>query len=232
MNLENPTSGPNNESEHQVKIETKSDFESFIPEEFKQDPIKYFEEQGHNIKSGEIKRDETGRIREDPAAVKELPTWTNENQQELKVVGKKVNVEKGKVGESGDPFYEYRIIETVQSLGLPTIKPIAKTEQGDNYLILTEKATGIGWYTKDLVNLQEKGFNVSDIENLKNQAKTMIEELQKQFEEAGITRGWKEKDMIFDIDFENKTIKSITPTDWERTKIDYNKLEEYKNKLK
>lgn len=45
-----------------------------------------------------------------------------------------------------------------------------------------------------------------------------MEQLKKKFEEAGIIRTWKLKDMVFDIDIENKTIRSIVPTDWERTK--------------
>ena len=52
-----------------------------------------------------------------------------------------------------------------------------------------------------------------------------MEELQSQFEEAGITRGWKLKDMVFDIDVENKRIVGMTPTDWERTKIDKERFE-------
>jgi chromosome segregation ATPase len=53
--------------------------------------------------------------------------------------------------------------------------------------------------------------------------------LEEVFEEYGIKRGWKEQDMVFDIDEQSKEIKKITPTDWERTKIDleaYNKKKE------
>jgi hypothetical protein len=31
--------------------------------------------------------------------------------------------------------------------------------------------------------------------------------------------------MIFDVDLENIKIRKVTPTDWERTKIDRQKLE-------
>ena len=47
----------------------------------------------------------------------------------------------------------------------------------------------------------------------------------------GIIRKWKLKDMVLDVDFESKKVVGITPTDWERTKINSNKLEEYKKLL-
>ena len=39
------------------------------------------------------------------------------------------------------------------------------------------------------------------------------------FEQSGVVRGWKLKDMVFQIDVENKKVISVVPTDWERTKI-------------
>ncbi len=228
MSFENPTSEPNKEAVPQVKIEVESGCEAFVPEEFKQDPLGYFESKGKNIKSGEIKRDETGRVREDPTAVKELPVWKNADNTELRAIGKKVNIEKGKVGESGDPFYEYRIMEIVSEAGLPTPRPIAKVEQSGAHLIVMEKVQGIGWYDKDALHLKEQGYSNEDIEALKRQAEEQMIQLQAKFEEAGIQRGWKLKDMIFDVDIENKTIRGITPVDWERTKIDQEKFEAYK----
>ena len=216
------------ESEPMVKIEIEHGYSDFIPEEFKQNPVGYFKSKGKNIKSGEIIRDESGIIREDPTAVKELPIWMDVSGKELQTIGKKVNIEKGKVGESGDPFYEYKIMEIVKSIGLPAPKPIAKVEQRGMHLIIMEKAGGIGWYEKEALKLKERGYTDEDIENLKKQAEQKMEELKQKFEEAGIHRGWKLKDMIFDIDFENKKIKKITPVDWERTKIDQIKLEKYK----
>ena len=89
----------------------------------------------------------------------------------------------------------------------------------------------LGWYGKDAVKLKEKGYSDEDIENLKRQAETLMMELQRRFEEAGISRGWKLKDMIFDIDIKNKIINGIVPADWERTKIDVEKLEKYRRKI-
>lgn len=228
MSFENPTSEPIKEAVPQLKVEVASGYESSVPEEFKQDPIGYFESQGKNIKSGEIKRDETGRVREDPTAVKELPVWTNTDGNELHTIGKRVNVQKGKVGESGDPFYEYRIMELVSEAGLPTPRPVAKVEQSGTHLIVMEKVYGIGWYEKDALHLKEKGYTDEDMESLKRQAEERMTALQAKFEEAGIHRGWKLKDIIFDVDIENKTLRGITPVDWERTKIDQTKFEAYK----
>lgn len=47
----------------------------------------------------------------------------------------------------------------------------------------------------------------------------MMSELQKKFEQEGIIRDWKLSDMVFDIDIENKDIRSLTPVDWERTTV-------------
>jgi len=231
MSFENPTFESGQESEPKAKIEVESGLDAFVPEEFRQNPVEYFESREQNIKSGEVKRDETGRVREDPTAVKELPIWTDQGGQELRTIGKRVNIEKGKVGESGDPFYEYKIMETVTSVGLPAPRPVAKVEQQGTHLIVMEKVQGVGWYEKDALKLKEKGYTDEDIENLKTQAETMMAGLRQQFEEAGIVRGWKLKDMIFDIDIENKRINKIVPVDWERTKIYAEKLEEYRRKI-
>jgi len=39
------------------------------------------------------------------------------------------------------------------------------------------------------------------------------------FKEAGIVRDWNLKDIIFDIDIENKKIRAVISTHWKRTKI-------------
>jgi len=230
MNFEELTFQKREKLKPELEIEVKSGYEDFIPEEFKKNPIGYFETKGINIKTGEIKRDDIGVVKEDPSAVKELPMWVDKNRKELQVIGKRVNIEKGKVGESGNPFYEYKMIETVRSIGLPAPKLIAKAEQQEARLILMEKIIGIGWYEKNALKLKERGYSDEDIEILKQQAEKQMNELKEKFEEAGIIRDWKLKDMIFDIDIENKKIKNITPTDFERTKIDEIKLDGYRKK--
>ena len=122
--------------------------------------------------------------------------------------------------KSGDPFYEYKILKLVQELGLLAAKPVAKVEKGNVHLIIMERIFGVRWSEKDSLNLKERGYSNKDIENLKMQAESKMEQLKKKFEEAGIIRGWKLKDMVFDVDIENKIIRGIVPTDWERTKIE------------
>ncbi|MEK7151565.1 MAG: hypothetical protein AAB784_02545 [Patescibacteria group bacterium] len=212
------------ESTPKAKVEIESAFDSYVPEEFRNSPIKYFEEKGQNIKSGEVRHDETGRIREDPTAVKDFPVWKNSEGQELWTVGKRVNNKKAKVGLSGDPFYEYKIMEIAQELGLPAPRPVAKAEEGGSHFIVMERVNGIRWSDRDSLHLNEKGYSAEDIERLKKQAELMTEELGQKFEEAGIIRKWHAKDMIFDLDVEGKIIKAITPTDWERTTIDEERL--------
>lgn len=212
------------------KVEVESEYEGFIPDDFKNDPFGYFEREGKNIKPGEVKYDESGRIREDPTAVKELPIWMDDKNNEIRVIGKRVNVEKGEVGKSGDPFYEYRILQIVHELDLPAPHPVAKVESGSQHLIVMGKVAGINWYEKEILRLRERGYSDEDIEGLRRQAEEKMLELKRRFDDVGIIRGWKLKDMVFDIDVDNKVIRGIVPVDWERTRIDSVKLEEAKKK--
>jgi len=210
---------PNQEQELKSKIEIEENYQDFIPEDFLNNPVEYFEREGINIKQGEIKKDETGKVREDPTAVKDMPVWINHKNEELYTIGKRVNIEKGKIKESGDPFYEFNIMKKIKEKNLPVATPIAKIEDKGIYLIIVEKIHGIRWSEKDALKLREKGYTNEDIEDLKSQAEKQMNELKDKFEQAGIKRGWKLKDMVFEIDFDNKKILNMIPTDWERTKV-------------
>lgn len=108
-------------------------------------------------------------------------------------------------------------------MGLPAAKPIAKAEQSGTHIIVMERIPGLRWSEKGSLNLKEKGYSDEDIANLMNEAEQKMSELKARFDEAGVIRGWKLKDMVFEVDVENKTITSMVPTDWERTKIVENK---------
>ncbi len=214
-NLQNNTQ----ENAPKLTVEVESEFVAFVPQEFFDDPAGYFEREGKNIKTGEIKYDETGRVREDPTAVKDLPVWKNAAGVEIQTVGRRVNTAKGAVGESGDPFHEYKILERLTQMGLPAAKPVAKAEQADTYIIVMERIPGLRWSEKDSLNLKEKGYSDEDIAALMTEAEQKMNELKVRFDEAGVVRDWKLKDMVFEVDVENKKITSMVPTDWERTKI-------------
>jgi len=201
------------------KVEIEPEFTAFVPQEFLDDPAGYFEREGKNIKAGEIKYDETGKVREDPTAVKDLPVWRNEEGAEIQTVGRRVNVAKGAVGKSGDPFYEYKILERLAQMELPAAKPIAKAEHAGTHIIVVERIPGLRWSERDSLNLKEKGYSEEDIASLTSEAEQIMRELKARFDEAGIIRGWKLKDMVFQVNVENKKIASVVPTDWERTKI-------------
>ena len=222
MNFKAELIEQNEQLEQKARVEIEHGYENFIPQDFKLDPIGYFEKEGKNIKQGEAKFDSLGIIREDPTAVKELPEWADLKGNKLKTIGKRINVEKGSVGESGDPFYEYKIMKMVNDLKFPVAKTIAKVQQGDIYMFVMEKIEGVGWYEKETLDLKKNN-------DLKQKAEEIMSELKKQFDEAGIIRNWKLKDMIFNVDIEKKEIKNIVPTDWERTKIDNKKFNDYKN---
>ena len=201
------------------KVEVEPEFRGFIPQEFLVDPKGYFEREGKNIKTGEKKIDENGVVREDPTAVKDLPTWKNNEGIELKTVARHVDTKKGKVGESGDPFYEYKIQEQLRQLGLPAAKPIAKAEQAGDHIIVMECIPGLRWSERDSLNLKEQGYSEEDLSNLMVQTEQKMDELKTKFEQVGVVRGWKLKDMVIQIDFDHKQVLSVIPTDWERTKI-------------
>jgi hypothetical protein len=201
------------------KVEIEPQFTAFVPQEFLDNPVGYFEREGKNIKNGEIKYDQDQIIREDPTAVKDLPVWKNIEGAEIQTVGRRVNTSKGVVGKSGDPFYEYRILERLTQMGLPAAKPIAKAEQAGTYIIVTERIPGLRWSERNNLNLKERGYSDEDINSLMIKAEQKMNELKKLFDLAGVVRGWKLKDMVFEVDVENKKIISMVPTDWERTTI-------------
>lgn len=201
------------------RVEVEPEFSDFVPQEFLDDPTGYFEREGKNIKTGEKKIDEAGVVREDPTIVKDFPVWRNPKGVEIQTVGRRVNITKGAVGESGDPFHEYRILEKLARMGLRAAKPVAKAEQAGTYIIVMERIPGLRWSERASLNLKERGYSDGDIATLMHEAERKMGELKTQFSEAGVIRGWKLKDMVFQIDTENKTIVSIVPTDWERTNI-------------
>jgi hypothetical protein len=219
--MENIENSQNNAQENfpVPKVYIEPGFHDFIPEEFIADPVGYFDREGKNIKTGEKKVDQSGMLREDPTAVKDLPTWKNTEGAEIQTVGRRVNAAKGSVGKSGDPFYEYKILEHIARMGLPAAKPIVKAEQAGTHIIIMERIPGIRWSEVKNLNLRDKGYSDEDIDKLITEAEQKMNDLKNQFDAAGVIRGWKLKDMVFQVDVENKSIISIVPTDWERTKI-------------
>lgn len=228
MSLEQ--SNPRQEPLSKPNIEIQADFDAFVPQDFKTDPVRYFEEKGVNIKSGEVEIDDQGKIKEDPTAVKEFPEWNDGKGKKLYIVAKKVNIEKSQVGKTGDPFHEYKIMEIAKEFDLPAPKPIAKIEQNKIHIILMEKVEGFRWIERDVEVLNRAGLTEVDKENLIAQAEKLMSDLDDRFSEIGLIRKWKLKDMIFDIDLKTKTVRSLTPTDWERTKIDQIRLSEARAK--
>ncbi|MFZ2521865.1 MAG: hypothetical protein WAX44_02680 [Minisyncoccia bacterium] len=221
MSYENP-----NQSENVPvsEIEIEKDFDAFVPEGFRADPFGYFEAKGRNIKSGEIQYDEQGGVKEDPTATKDLPIWKNEQGEELHTVGKKVNTIKSQVGKSGDPFYEYSIMEIAREFDLPAPVPIAKVKRDNEHLVVMKKIEGIRWTDEGMKPITESDLTDTDKQDLLTQAQQMMDDLQKQYERIGLSRNWKLKDMIFDVDIPGRKVLKVTPTDWERTKIDIVKL--------
>lgn len=227
MSFENPD---HSESIPISEIEIEDEFDGFVPEEFRDDPFEYFRKMGRNIKSGEVIYDEVGGVKEDPTATKDLPVWQNQQGEQLHTVSKKVNTLKSQVEKSGDPFYEYSIMEIAREFDLPAPIPVAKVKRDNEHLIVMKKIEGIRWTDEGMRSINESDLTEADKQSLLSQAQGMMDDLQRQYEEIGLRRNWKLKDMIFDVDIPNRRVLMVTPTDWERTKIDENKLSEARNR--
>lgn len=210
-------------SQPEISFDILSGYENFIPEDFKNNPLDYFNNFGSNIKAGEVKVDETGRVREDPTAVKILPIWQDFSGNNLEVVGKKINLDKAQIKKTNNPFHEYEVLEIANKFGLPAAKPIAKIKQADDYLFLMEKIKGLNIDQRLIDYLKQNGLTRDEINNLKEQAESSMRALKTEFDKIGLIRDWSLKDMVIELSDDKKSLINITPTDWERTKI-LNKL--------
>lgn len=203
-----------------LKVEVYPEFQGFVPAEFVEDPFRYFETYGKNIKPGETEFNEDGSVKEDPLAVKDFPIWVNQEGKKIKVVAKRVNTDKAMIKKGENPFHEVDVMKRVRAIGLPAPAPIAKIQKENEYLILMERARGITIFDKELDDsLDEHGYTEQDKQALKQKAEQAMVDLKIRFDEAGIKRKWKLTDMVFQVDFANKEIIGITPVDWERTEI-------------
>jgi len=221
-----------------VELIIERGYEKFLPQNFKDDPTRYFEEFGQKVKPGEkITYNEKGDIMENPDSVKDFPVWRDLEGGELWTVCKKINQNRGEIKRATDPFYEYKILELLRELDLPAAKPIAKVKQNESCFMVMEKIPGIRWNERDILRSKALGFSEEDFKNLEAQAGELLAELKETFAQAGIIRqpveelgmsGWELKDMVFIIDLENKKVLKIIPTDWEMTIINWDKVEIYK----
>lgn len=216
--------------ERPIGVYFRPEYSDFIPVEFKDDPNRYINENGENIKSGEIEFHDDGSIKEDPAAAKLLPKWRNESGEIIEVVSKKVNLRKNytktesSVRRTVDPLLEYKMMCLCKILNLPTANPIGYTIQATDSYIIMEKVNGFTWTKKDFQKLKEQGLPSEGKELIRNQIEILMQELNEVFEKFGIFRKWKQEDMIFDFDIANSQVTKITPVDWEWAHLDMKKL--------
>lgn len=208
------------ENNEQPGVFIDAEYEKFVPQEFKADPFTYFEDHGVNIKSGEKKVDENGKVREDPTAVKDME-WTALDGEKIDVVGKKVNTEKAQIAKTGNPLHEFEVLTRAQEFGLPCAKPIARAEKDNEHLLITERIDGIrlSSIAETKRSIAENNLTQDDLDDIISQATAIMEDLERKYRVAGIIRKWNIKDMVLNIDYESKKIKSLIPTDWERTKL-------------
>lgn len=221
----------NHENQEQpIGLFLRPEYFNYAPIDFRNNPNKYIEENGENIKSGEIEFHENGSIKEDPTAAKFLPRWLNESGDILDVVSKKVNLEKNytktelNARRTIDPLLEYKMMCLCKILNLPTANPIGYTIQAKDIYIIMERISGLTWTKEDFQKLKEQGLSSGGKEMIRNQIEILMQELNEVFEKFGIFRKWKQEDMIFDFDITNSQVTKITPVDWEWAHLDMRKL--------
>jgi hypothetical protein len=216
----------------QFKIEIESEYQDFIPEDFYSDPEAYIQKYGKNIKFGDTEYSDTGRIKEDPNAVKDLPAWEDGKGGTLDTVVKKVNLNKGEVGKAGNPWhYEYDILHLAQKIGLPGVKPVGKIERGEDYYFLMTKAPGIRVvgeeFEKNYAEIKNN-FSADEFRMLEDKIQKERVSIMQQYEEVGIYRNkLKLEDVVVDFNKETLELHSVTPVDWERAKVDKEKVIKY-----
>ncbi|MEK7583259.1 MAG: hypothetical protein AAB483_02565 [Patescibacteria group bacterium] len=203
------------------------DAEVVAPDEFLNDPFGYFEREGKNTRPGDKVRYVEGIVARNHRAVRDLPDWKlKDTDIPVRVVGKKVNLQRHQIGETQNPLHEFEIMTHIQEHHLPCARPLARIEKDGQHLLVMERLEGERLFVeKEGVadeakqNLIRHGFSLQDIDEIVTQATMEMAELSLKFEEEGIIRPWHLKDMIVKIDFEHKKVISVTPVDWERTLI-------------
>ncbi|MFN0313735.1 MAG: hypothetical protein ACKVQA_01680 [Burkholderiales bacterium] len=200
-------------------MEVDKTIEPFLPADFAADPMKYFEEQGAIIRTGEITYKKHGWFKCDPASVRDFPVWRNSAGGELHVVGKRVNPLKSDVWRARNPFYEFLVMELVLALGFKTSRPYARIAQRGVYYIIAEKVEGFRW-----VRSQDSGIEEADLVRLRAEAETVMLQLAASMDGAGVRIPWHSKDMILIFEPNTLTVKEVVPIDWERLELDFEKL--------
>lgn len=201
------------------RMEVDKTIEPFLPSDFIADPMKYFEDQGTVIRTGEITYKKAGWFRRDPASVRDFPVWKNPAGEKLRVVGKRVNPLKSDVWRARNPFYEFLIMELVLALGFKTSRPFARIAQRGVYYIVAEKVEGFRW-----VRSKDAGIEDIDRSRLRKQAETIMEQLATAFADVGIRIPWHYKDMILILEPDAMVVKEVIPIDWERVELEFDRL--------
>lgn len=200
-----------------IDLEIETGFENFVPLEFKQDPFGYFERTGK-----EIRKDEKVEVRN-------MPVWHNEKGEKLKTVAKNIITSSDKKGSAKDSLFEYKIIRLAHSLGLPAPNAVTKAENKDKHLMVVEEPSGFRWKDREEF-FREYNLNDEEVKDIKKQAGEEIKNLREIFKNAGIAKDWKMEDLVFDVDFNNRKINNVTPLNFEKSKINWDRFMSYQIK--
>ena len=87
------------------RMEYDRRIEAFLPPSFMADPMRYFDEQGKAIRTGEVTYKKTGRIKRDPGSVRDFPIW-----------------------RARSPFYEFYMMQLVLAEHVPGFRWVRNGE--------------------------------------------------------------------------------------------------------
>ena len=185
-------------------ITVNADVQTALPPEFVADPVDYIRKNGKILKQSSKEKYSDEEI-----------IQINLGGQEV-IVKRVVGSKKIKVAKT-----ELAIDLAAQSAGLSGARAFgfltAKDKQQGDYLLM-DKVDGVPLIHFMLEARNKLGPTEAEAirlvvnEHIKNIAAGYREKL-------GIDKNWQIKDFMIDFDWDKKTVKSITPLDWERVKL-------------
>jgi hypothetical protein len=200
-------------------------YQGFFADEFLGNPLRYLEQHGLVKKprrSDSKKHERTA----DAFKVFEFANLRREGQRLsaiVKIVDSAEVVLPDRSGRlAADPLLELHILRWLKELRLPGAEPIGHLTNNACTLILYEKLNGHTTKDPDIQTVYQR-FGA---EQVRRQVDARLELLRPAYEAVGIQRhAWRARDAVFVLDPQG-VVSSVVPIDWEKTTIDWTKLDQ------
>lgn len=198
-----PSGYVNRDSEH-YGIRIKEEYLGLLPEEFVQDPKKFFTEHGELLKGSKGK----GEYPDEEIILFKL-------QNGAEIVAKRIELRKAKEARK-----EFGILIAARKENLPTADPVGflsgKEEEDGSYLLMG-KVEGISG-RKFKKYLQDSGkYTPEQTEAIMKTVAEKNREMTELFrDKLKIDKRWRIKDTIIRFDDATGEVESVIPIDWER----------------